>query len=397
MEQNFELEEYTQIRQNLILLKENYPDVMYMYIYRFVPEGGIVIFDLDSEYSLDAYEPGSIYEPDPAVVTYMDDLCAGRDIPVLTGDTTDGYMLTYMRPVFDSNGEYCCHACVDFSMEKLRHEDRSFVMSLLILLMVIMAVITVIDIQIIRKDITGPINQMKHATDTFSYTGESDHANNINIMEKLEIKTGDEIEDIYHVFISFMKNNLKSLRNLSKAENDIKNKDAQIGQISLEAYNDTLTGVGSKTAYIKKISEINAMIAGGFTQLAVVMVDMNNLKHINDEYGHESGDLYIKGCCDLVSSTFKHSSVYRIGGDEFVVILQGADYDNRADLVEGLKNTFRESYKAQDRSPWLCYSAAVGLAELSEDDKSYDVLFKKADHVMYEDKKEFKSKNGSYR
>ena len=57
-----------------------------------------------------------------------------------------------------------------------------------------------------------------------------------------------------------MKNNLSFLQNLNKAENDIRDKDAKIGQISLEAYRDTLTGVGSKTAYIKKAAEINENI-----------------------------------------------------------------------------------------------------------------------------------------
>lgn len=59
---NFELEEYKAIRQRLIFLKENYPDVMYMYIYHFVPEGGEIIFDLDSDFSLDADPPGNKFK-----------------------------------------------------------------------------------------------------------------------------------------------------------------------------------------------------------------------------------------------------------------------------------------------------------------------------------------------
>ncbi len=58
MKENFSMEEYGEIRKNLEFLKEKYPDVLYMYVYHFVPEGGEVIFDLDSEYSLDADPPG---------------------------------------------------------------------------------------------------------------------------------------------------------------------------------------------------------------------------------------------------------------------------------------------------------------------------------------------------
>lgn len=397
IEKNFQMTEYNEIRENLVFLKENYPDVMYMYIYHFIPEGGEVIFDLDSEYSLDADPPGTIYEPDPAVIPYMDDLCAGKEIPVLTGDTGDGYMLTYMRPVHDSLGNYCCHVCVDFSMEELHRKDLRFVLSLLLIMVLIMVLITVIVIHTMRRTVTGPINRMKQATDSFLYENESDHENNIGIMEKLDIRTGDEIEDIYRLFVTFMKNNLSFMKNLSKAENDIRNKDAQIGQISQEAYRDNLTGVGSKAAYIKKADEINEIIKAGNCDIAIVMVDMNNLKQINDEFGHKAGDSYIKGSCHMICETFKHSPVFRIGGDEFVVILQGQDYENRKSLVESLRSDFAESFGRAELEPWLRCSAAVGMAECSSDDNTFELVFKRADQAMYEAKKKFKAEHGSYR
>ena len=82
---------------------------------------------------------------------------------------------------------------------------------------------------------------------------------------------------------------------------------------------DSLTGVGNKTAYIKKTNEINEQIRNGFKDFAVVMIDINGLKAVNDNYGHANGDLYIKGCCHIICEVFKHSPVYRIGGDEFAV------------------------------------------------------------------------------
>lgn len=397
MEENFLLEEYNDIRSRLIFLKENYTDVMYMYIYHFIPEGGEVIFDLDSEYSLDADPPGTIYEPDPAVVPYMKDLCEGKAIPVLTGDTEDGYMLTYMRPVYDSQGNYSCHVCVDFSMEKLHKQDIRFVLSLFLIIAVITCLIAAVVIHYMRKTVTGPINRMKQATDSFLYESEADHINNIGIMEKLGISTGDEIEDIYHLFITFMKNNLSSMQNLSRAENDIRHKEAQIGQISQVAFKDTLTGVGSKTAYIKKVEEVNSVLKKGNCDFAVVMVDMNNLKQINDEYGHKAGDNYIKGSCHLICDTFKRSPVFRIGGDEFVAILQGQDYDNRQSLTDFLKAAFAESFGKTEYEPWQRYSAAVGMAECSSDDNTFELVFKRADQAMYEAKKRFKSEYGSYR
>ena len=175
IEENFALEEYPAIRDRFVFLKENYPDVMYMYVYHFIPEGGEVIFDLDSEYALDADPPGTIYQLDPALIPYREALCRGEQIPVLTGNTPDGYMLTYMRPLFDSSGNYSCHLCVDFSMEKLRRQDITFVMSLLGLLVLTTLLIGYIVIIIIRRTVTGPLDRMKQATDQFAYENESDH------------------------------------------------------------------------------------------------------------------------------------------------------------------------------------------------------------------------------
>ena len=238
---------------------------------------------------------------------------------------------------------------------------------------------------------------MKQATDSFSYENENDHRNNISIMEKLNIHTGDEIEDLYRLFLTFMKNNLSFMQNLNKAENAIRDKEAKIGQISQEAYRDTLTGVGSKTAYIKKVEEINSDIKAGKCELAVVMVDINNLKQINDEHGHKSGDIYIKGCCHMICDHFKHSPVYRIGGDEFVIILNGQDYDNRKTIIDSLNKAFNENFMKRDAEPWLRYSAAVGMAEYSSDDNTFELIFKRADEAMYKAKKEFKTQYGSYR
>ena len=127
------------------------------------------------------------------------------------------------------------------------------------------------------------------------------------------------------------------------------------------------------------------------------MVDMNNLKQINDEHGHKACDAYIKGCCRMICDLFKHSPVFRIGGDEFVVILDGRDYDNRMALVKALKTGFAESYEQEDAEPWMRFSAAVGIAEYSSDNNTFELMFKRADKSMYDAKKKFKSQHSSYR
>ena len=187
------------------------------------------------------------------------------------------------------------------------------------------------------------------------------------------------------------------VRDVTESEHALQLRDKQLGKIKQDAYRDALTGVGSKTAYNMAVNELNGKILSGLTEIAIVMIDMNDLKHINDEYGHKAGDSYIKGCCHMICEAFKHSPVFRIGGDEFVAILQGQDFMERLRIIERLRAAFAESAFNEDIDPWERYSAAVGIAEHASDDNSFELVFKRADQAMKKKKKRYKDKHGSYR
>ena len=121
------------------------------------------------------------------------------------------------------------------------------------------------------------------------------------------------------------------------------------------------------------------------------------VRGMNDKYGHKAGDYYLQGCCQLICKIFRHSPVYRIGGDEFVVIVENQDYTNRRQRFEELEKAFEISYKKDTSIPWEKLSAACGMAELSSDDNTAELVFKRADKHMYENKTKFKMQHGSYR
>ena len=98
----------------------------------------------------------------------------------------------------------------------------------------------------------------------------------------------------------------------------------------------------------------------------------------------------------MICNAFKHSPVYRIGGDEFVVIAQGYDYENRIDICRELRSAFDESYNKTDNL-YNRYSAAIGISDYTSNDMSVDIVFKRADKLMYESKQRFKSVYGKYR
>lgn len=161
----------------------------------------------------------------------------------------------------------------------------------------------------------------------------------------------------------------------------------------LIANKDPLTGVGSAVAYKAKCELINNEIkTKDNINFAVVECDVNNLKFINDSFGHELGSAYIKNCCKVFCNTFKHSPVYRIGGDEFVIILFDSEYENRNVLFEKLKSSISNKVFAPTES----ISFAAGMADYNaETDKSVKDVLKRADDAMYAHKNEMKNKKSA--
>ena len=120
-------------------------------------------------------------------------------------------------------------------------------------------------------------------------------------------------------------------------------------------------------------------------EFAVAVFDLNDLKTINDTKGHDVGDIYIYNASMLISEFFAHSPVYRIGGDEFAVILQGEDYENRDTLIEKFNKQALDN-KASDK-----VVVSSGLASFNADtDKNFISVFERADKMMYKCKKQLK-------
>ena len=148
------------------------------------------------------------------------------------------------------------------------------------------------------------------------------------------------------------------------------------------AYTDSLTGVNSRLAFAEKEGGIDRAISeGAAAGIAVVVCDLNGLKQINDVGGHEAGDRCIIEASRLICEVFPHSPTYRVGGDEFAVLLEGADYDNRDEL---LRVFFRH---AEHNRATGGVVVAAGMAEYDPArDNSFRRVFERADNRMYEHK-----------
>ena len=153
------------------------------------------------------------------------------------------------------------------------------------------------------------------------------------------------------------------------------------------AYRDTLTGLPNRTAYYERNQLLDRGIADGTADFSILMIDVNYLKRMNDIYGHEKGNEYLKNSARLISDVFGSESTYRIGGDEFVVIAEGESQSRSEALIRRLKAAIARLQSDGSLQPWQRISSAIGLAsyDRSVDSCTEDVL-KRADAAMYRDK-----------
>ena len=238
---------------------------------------------------------------------------------------------------------------------------------LVVAAIVILAIFTVITVLSTRQ-ITKPLKQLTRA---------AEEINNGNYDVRLECKRNDEIGTL-----------TKTMDKL------VQNLGTYISDLNSLAYADALTSISNKNAFDLYVCGLQARIENEEEQpeFAVVILDCDNLKTINDTYGHDKGDLYLRHSCHLMLRIFQNSAVYRIGGDEFAVILENEDYKNRKTLESNFVKMGVE-IAAFAKEPWekICVSIGVAAYDPKIDNSVQDVIVH-ADHLMYQNKRRKKEK-----
>ena len=155
---------------------------------------------------------------------------------------------------------------------------------------------------------------------------------------------------------------------------------------------DALTSVRNKGAFDDYIRNLQDRLDGGTSiEFAIGMFDCNNLKRINDSHGHDKGDIYLKKASMLICKVFQHSPVFRVGGDEFAVVLMNEDFRNRVDLMNQFEDRQKESWDSAENK-WQEIRVAFGVAVYdSIKDQNVSDTVRRADKIMYENKRQSKA------
>lgn len=245
---------------------------------------------------------------------------------------------------------------------------RQMTLFLLLVALVILAVFTLLTL-LVMNALTKPLLRLTAASQKLmagDYDVELDYTGN------------DEVGILTHSF-RHMRDHLK----------------IYISDLNARANTDAMTGVKNKGAFEAFADRLDDIIRlddrQRMPEFALIMFDCNDLKQVNDAFGHACGDAYLRAACRLICRVFAHSPVFRLGGDEFAVILQRVDYEQRDALLEDFDRTVAEQ-NAAAKQPWERISISRGMATFEPGvDASVEQVTRRADEAMYANKREQKA------
>ena len=160
-------------------------------------------------------------------------------------------------------------------------------------------------------------------------------------------------------------------------------------ELRFSANRDSLTGLRNTTSYKSWVAELDKEIKNEAANFGVVVFDLNQLKKTNDTYGHDVGDKLIVTAAKVISDVFKRSPVFRIGGDEFLAVLQHGDLDDCEELFVRLDTVCGNTVIEEMKTTSISIARGFAMFETNKD-VCFNDVFKRADNAMYENKRKNK-------
>ena len=248
---------------------------------------------------------------------------------------------------------------VSASLKDIRQIDREIVRNILLAVLFLSALFALVVFLAVKR-IVEPLKKLTAASEKLS-NGEY---------------------NVEHVY-----SNTREIRLLSVAfEHMAVRLREREGILHRSAYRDTLTGLRNTTSCKARVEEFEKNIRNHQADFGVVVLDINELKNANDLHGHDVGNELIVSSAKIISNVFKHSPVFRIGGDEFLVVLQNSDLANREILFEQFERNCAQSLV--NETARISVRIALGFARFEAGkDQCFADVFKRADEAMYRNKR----------
>jgi diguanylate cyclase (GGDEF)-like protein len=154
-------------------------------------------------------------------------------------------------------------------------------------------------------------------------------------------------------------------------------------KVKLLAYRDTLTGLPNRLLFADRLEQAVVRAERTRTSMALMLIDIDDFKLVNDSFGHDAGDKLIKAVGDLISKSLRRAdTIARLGGDEFAVVIEGIQGPEDAiSIADNLTTILEHNVRLDDQETYT--SASIGIAVYPGDGKDARALLKNADTAMY--------------
>ena len=191
---------YAETEKALADIRDNFEGVQYIYVYRILKDGCHVVLDPDTA-SEKGSEPGDVVEFDQAFMPYLDDLLAGERIDPIISDESYGWLLTVYEPIYSTNGKCVCYVAADINMGHIIGESEQFITRIIALFSAFFILIFVLVLWLAEYSLVLPLNSIAHATSGFAFDSAADRKGTLEMVNALDIRTGDEVENLYHAVV----------------------------------------------------------------------------------------------------------------------------------------------------------------------------------------------------
>jgi diguanylate cyclase (GGDEF)-like protein len=154
-------------------------------------------------------------------------------------------------------------------------------------------------------------------------------------------------------------------------------------KVQLLAYRDTLTDLPNRLLFADRLEQAVIRAERSRTSMALMLVDIDDFKLVNDSFGHEAGDKLIKAIGQLISRSIRRAdTIARLGGDEFAVIIEGiGSPEDAISIADNLTTILEHNVRLDDQETYT--SASIGIAVYPDDGKDARTLLKNADTAMF--------------
>lgn len=349
--------DYYVVWNKLIDYRNTNPNIVKLSVMNFQEDRCYYIFDTDlTEDGAFLGDSRSYDSKQQAVRDLLVNYSSG--ISLVYGMHTDIYI-----PIKSSYNIPVAYVVVGIATDTVEAEQRAYLLYLMLIITAITVFAGVILILFMNKSIIAPINAMTMAAGSYAENMEKDTQS--SPLQKIHIETGDELERL--------------CESMKKMENDILVYSARLLNATWNSNHDSMTQLYNKRYYNELLTVLQ-----GEKELGIIYLDIDNLKKMNDTFGHDEGDLVILRASNLIHHYEEPGfECCRVGGDEFVLFLRNSSEESVNALVEKMRSD-KENILSETAKEFICRLAVGGAFRRTGE--TLENVIKRAEEEMYRNK-----------